>query len=154
MSSYQSQLSIPVPRGMIRGILLEPAALPEWQQWLRAVSAPYRGQVGVRYPVTVRGGLGGHLTYAMTGERRVELGWRVPGMAQSDTWTLIPDGSGTLVRHAIEASGPVARLFRGSLEDAADLRLQRLAERAMRRMDARYTNPVVTWWRPAALPLT
>lgn len=140
MPTYQSQLSIPVPRVIVRAILLEPSALPEWNAGLRAITAGWRAQVGVRYPVAVRGGLTGYLLYTATGERRIETTWRIPGLAESNSWTLIPDGSGTLVRHAFENTGPVAMMLRGTFENAADVRLERLAERAVARFGARRSS--------------
>jgi hypothetical protein len=137
MGSYQAQLSIPVPRTIVRAILLEPAALPEWNPAFRAITAGWRAQLGVRYPIAVRGGLTGYYQYFATGERRIEATWRIPGLAETHSWILIPDGNGTLVRHWFENTGPVVALLRGAFENVADLRLERLSARAIARLGAR-----------------
>jgi hypothetical protein len=137
MASYRAQLDIPVPHTIVRAILLEPAALPEWNPAFRAITAGWRAQVGIRYPIAVRGGLTGYFQYTATGERRIEGNWRVPGLAETHSWILIPDRNGTLVRHWLENSGPVAALLRGAFENVADLRLERLSERAIARLGAR-----------------
>jgi hypothetical protein len=153
VATYQSQLSIPVPRTIVRAILLEPAALPEWNPAFRAITAGWRAQVGVRYPVAVRGGLTGYFLYTATGERRIESTWRIPGLAETNSWTLIPDASGTLVRHTFESTGPVAALLRGTFENVADLRLERLSERAMTRFAGRRTAHAANLWRRGNRPI-
>jgi hypothetical protein len=148
MAAYEGQLSIPAPHAVVRAILLEPAALPEWIPGFRAITAGWRARVGVRYPVAVRGGLTGYLIYSATGERRIETTWRVPGLVESASWTLIPSGSGVLVRHSFEHSGPAAALLRrGSFENVADLRLTALAERALSRVASGSRHRANPWRR-------
>jgi hypothetical protein len=137
MVGHHAELGIPVPRMIVRAILLEPAALPEWNPAFRGITAGWRAQVGVRYPLAVRGGLTGYFQYTATGERRIEGNWRVPGLAETHSWILIPDGDGTLVRHWFENTGPLAALLRGAFENVADLRLERLSGRAIARLGAR-----------------
>lgn len=137
MAGHQAERGIPVPRTIVRAILLEPAALPEWNPAFRAITAGWRAQVGVRYPIAVRGGLTGYFQYTATGERRIEGNWRIPGLAETHGWLLISDGDGTLVRHWSEHTGPVASLLRGAFENVAELRLERLSGRAIARLGAR-----------------
>jgi polyketide cyclase/dehydrase/lipid transport protein len=144
MARYESRLRIPVPRTVVRAILLEPATLPEWNPAFRAITAGWRAQLGVRYPIAVRGGLTGYLEYTAAGTRYVNMRWRVPGLAETSTWQLIPYGTGTVVRHTFQHTGPLAALLRGVFHDVADLRLYRLAERAGTRLGTR--NAVAAAW--------
>lgn len=148
MASYQAELAIPVPPLIVRAILLEPAALPQWNPGFRSVGGLERARLGFRYPIAVRGGLTGFLEYAAIGDRRVEIGWHVAGLTETGSWALAQEGNQTRVRHRVERSGPLTVLMRTGTADLAGQRLRRLREHAVARLGSRYTNAAVTWWCP------
>jgi Polyketide cyclase / dehydrase and lipid transport len=148
VASYQAQLAIPVPPVIVRAILLEPAALPEWNPGFRSVGGPERARPDTRYPIAVRGGLTGFLEYAAIGDRRIEVGWHVAGLTEAGSWALTPEGNQTRVRYRVERTGPLTVLTRAGTGDLAGQRLRRLSLYAVARLGSRYANTAVTWWCP------
>ena len=78
----------------------------------------------------MRPGLSGEFWYAAITEDHIETRWEVPVMAEVGTWDLHQHGALTLVTHAFEHTGPLAKLLSGAFRGVADLRLARLADRA------------------------
>lgn len=121
-------INAPVPQ--IRNALLDPRALPEWNPAFHTVDGPARATTGVSYPITVRGGLTGSWQYATIEDQRIDTTWRIPGFHETGTWRFEPRGQDTLVIHEFHHQGPLARLLSNAYRGVAELRLDRLAQRA------------------------
>jgi hypothetical protein len=115
---------------MVRDILVQPLAMPQWNPAFRVVEGPAEGLVGVKYALKTVQGLSGSLWYTKVTSDRVEMSWTVPGFSEHGTWELHEAMYGTSVIHRFEHSGPLAALLRAAYRGVADLRLQRLATRA------------------------
>lgn len=138
MTIETAQRLIPAPLPRIREILLQPRHLPEWNPAFRTLSGPTTAKAGERYSLTVRGGLRGHVEYTEIGDRDVAMAWRVPGFQETGTWRLESRGAATLVTHQFAHEGPLARALSSAFVGVAELRLERLADRAAT------DDPVVT----------
>ncbi|MFI7504707.1 SRPBCC family protein [Streptomyces sp. NPDC049687] len=137
MNTVSSHILIPAPVATVRQILLEPTALAEWNPAFLSVRGPSAAIVGHRYPLTARGGLKGHWQYRAIGATLIEGHWEVPGLSETNTWRLLPYGTGTRVSHSFTNQGSLAALLRPAFAGVADLRLGRLAQRAEQRAPAR-----------------
>jgi carbon monoxide dehydrogenase subunit G len=120
---------IQAPAGEILAILLDPAALPEWNPAFSEVSAEGTARVGLPNPIRVRGLLRGELVYDAISEREVAITIRIPGMTEQGTWQLADSPGGTTVTHAFTQSGMLAQLLESATRDVASLRVSRLRER-------------------------
>jgi hypothetical protein len=129
VNEQQAERLIPATTQALRTVLLDPAALPDWNPALRSVAAGHHAETGVRHRVTALAGLSGHLEYLEIGERRITVHLKVQGMREDGWWLLTPQGSGTRVEHGFAHGGPLARLLSGPYRGVAQLRLQRLDER-------------------------
>jgi|SRR5664280_2093099 len=127
--SRQDTVHIQAPASEILAILLEPAALPEWNPAFSEVSAEGTAAVGLRSPIRVRGLLRGELVYDAISEREVAITIRIPGMTEQGTWQLEQSPGGTTVTHAFTKSGMLAQLLEPATRDVAGLRVSRLRER-------------------------
>lgn len=123
---------IEAPLDVVRGVLLEPLALPEWNEAFRTIAGPPAATIGVGYRISVRGGLSGSFAYTAIDARRVGMSWAVPGFRETGAWLLQPAGADTVVTHEFEHSGPLAALLRPAYSGVARLRLERLASRVAR----------------------
>ena len=114
-----------VPLLRVLQVLLEPQQLPAWNPAFLSLRGPREPDTGVRYPITVYGGLHGFFEYLDIGGRHVSTTWQVPGFRETGTWYLEPRRAATLVRHEYEHHGDQAGLLRA----LAGLGLHRLAGR-------------------------
>ncbi|MFJ9201013.1 SRPBCC family protein [Streptomyces flaveolus] len=133
MNTADAHILIPAPLRTVRQILLEPTALAEWNPAFLSVGGPEAATTGRRYPLTARGGLTGHWEYRSIGENHIEGCWEVPGLAETNSWRLLPHGDGTHVTHSFTNRGTLAALLRPAFAGVADLRLGRLSQRARQR---------------------
>jgi len=133
MSTTASHILIPAPVRTVRQILLEPTALAEWNPAFLSVGGPPDALVGRRHPLVARGGLRGHWEYRTIGEDLIVGAWEVPGLAETNSWSVLPHGEGTHVTHSFTHRGSLAALLRPAFAGVADLRLDRLAGRARQR---------------------
>ncbi|MFI6680164.1 SRPBCC family protein [Kribbella sp. NPDC050470] len=122
----QATMVIPATPNRIRAVLLDPRALPLWNEAFLSVDGPAQPAVGQRYALRVRPGLSGRLEYAVIEADRIELRWEVPGFRESGTWTI---GESGLVGHDFTQAGPLATLLRTAYRGIAAVRLDRLADR-------------------------
>jgi hypothetical protein len=130
MTAHNSDRLIRAPLERVRELLLRPLELPDWNPAFLGVGGPAQPVENVPYSLTVRGGLSGRLRYERIDADQVAMVWETAGFHESATWSLEPHGSATLVRHEFDHSGPLAYMLRPAFATVAELRLQRLAERA------------------------
>ena len=133
MNTAEAHILVPAPLRTVRQILLEPTALAEWNPAFLSVGGPEAAIVGRRHPLTARGGLTGHWEYRSIGEHHIEACWEVPGLTETNSWYLAPHDGGTRVTHSFTNRGALATLLRPAFTGVAELRLDRLSERARRR---------------------
>jgi uncharacterized protein YndB with AHSA1/START domain len=142
MTSQRATRLINAPLSQVRDALLDPRALPEWNPAFRTVAGPVGAATGVSYPITVRGGLTGAWQYATIEDQRIDTTWRVPGFHENGTWRFERHGPDTLVTHEFRHEGPLARLLSNAYRGVAELRLDRLAQRAAgRRRSPNHPEP-------------
>lgn len=127
--SRQDTVHIQAPASEILAILLDPAALPEWNPAFSEVCAEGTARVGLPNPIRVRGLLRGELVYDAISERDVAITIRIPGMTEQGTWQLADSPGGTTVTHAFTQSGMLAQLLESATRDVASLRVSRLRQR-------------------------
>jgi uncharacterized protein YndB with AHSA1/START domain len=120
------RLYAPLPR--VLRVLLEPQQLPKWNPAFLSLGGPREPRTGLRYPITVFGGLHGFFEYLDIGARHVSTTWRVPGFREVATWHLEPRRGATVVQHEFEHHGD-----HESLRALAGLGLYRLAGRVAKR---------------------
>jgi hypothetical protein len=108
-------------------VLLDPLALPLWNEAFLRIDGPAVPEVGTRYALRVRPGVSGWLEYTAIGPDRVEITWQVPGFHERGLW-MFTEG---LVTHSFEHTGPLAAVLRPAYRGIAAVRLGRLAERAL-----------------------
>ena len=127
--SRQDTVRIEAPAGDILQILLDVAALPDWNPAFSEVWAELPAKVGLPIPVRVRGLLTGELVYDRISDREVAMTIQVPGLTERCTWQLDVTPGGTTVTHAFTQSGWLAELLEPSTREAASLRVTRLRKR-------------------------
>ena len=108
-------------------VLLDPLALPLWNEAFLHIDGPPVPSVGTRYTLRVRPGLSGWLEYTAITSDRVEITWQVPGFHELGIWS-IEDGR---VTHSFEHTGPLAAVLRSAYRGIAAVRLERLRERVL-----------------------
>ena len=123
----QASSTIQASSAKIRHTLLSPVALPEWNEAFLAIEGPAEPSTGERYSLRVRPGLSGWLEYTAINPDRIELTWQVPGFHEIGSWTIVPSGPSTVVRHSFEHAGPLAAILRHAYRGVAAVRVQRLA---------------------------
>jgi hypothetical protein len=121
----QASLNLPATPALIRGVLLDAQALPEWNEAILSLDGPAEPVVRQRYRIRVRPGLNGWLKYTDISANRVEITWQVPGFHEIGVWTI----NDSVVTHSFEHTGPLAALLRSAYRGIAAVRLQRLAQR-------------------------
>lgn len=121
----QATLNIPAA-DTVRAVLLDPLALPLWNEAFLAIDGPRVPAVSQRYILRVRPRMNGALEYAAIEADRIEITWQVPGFREVGTWTMTANGD---VTHAFEHAGPLAAVLRRSYRGIAAVRLDRLANR-------------------------
>ncbi|MDQ0776254.1 hypothetical protein QF026_004720 [Streptomyces aurantiacus] len=136
MNTAASHILISTPVRIVRQILLEPTELAEWNPAFLSVKGPTQALIGRQYPLVARGALRGHWEYLSIGESLIEGRWKVPGLTETNSWSLLPRDEGTHVAHSFTHQGALAAVLRPAFAGVADLRLDRLAERARRRAQA------------------
>ncbi|GAA3824670.1 hypothetical protein GCM10022403_067610 [Streptomyces coacervatus] len=134
MNTRSSHILIQAPPAVIRQILLEPTQLADWNPAFLGIKGPVQAIVGEHYPIVTRGGLSGHWEYRRITDEVMEGRWAVPGLTEDNVWQLEPYGSGTHVTHSFQQRGPLAAVLRSATANVADLRLDRLSQRATARV--------------------
>jgi hypothetical protein len=71
----QASLAI---NGSPADVLLDPLALPLWNEAFLSFDGPATPAVGVRYTLRARPGLSGWLEYTAITPSRIEMSWQVP----------------------------------------------------------------------------
>jgi hypothetical protein len=74
-------------------------------------------------------------------DQRIDTTWRVPGFHENGTWRFERHGPDTLVTHEFRHEGPLARLLSNAYRGVAELRLDRLAQRAAGRPSTLTESP-------------
>lgn len=120
----QATLALP---GSPVDVLLDPLALPLWNEAFLHIDGPPVPSVGTRYTLRVRPGLSGWLEYTAITSARVEIIWQIPGFHERGVW-LIEDGR---VTHSFEHTGPLAAVLRSAYRGIAAVRLERLRQRVL-----------------------
>ncbi|RZS64361.1 hypothetical protein EV187_2746 [Agromyces ramosus] len=120
--------TIAAPAEPIRGILLRPLALPEWNPAFLAIGGSADAAIGHIHSLTVTGGLRGEFRYTAIEPTHVDMEWNVPGMLEHCSWVLEPERRGTRVSHEVQRTGPLAIVFRSQTEALPRLRLDRLSD--------------------------
>ncbi|MGH8826159.1 MAG: SRPBCC family protein [Jiangellaceae bacterium] len=128
MSGEHAEVVIPATPDEVRGVLLDPLALPAWNPAFYTVSGPTQAAIGVQYRIRVRPGLTGVAEYTTITPNRIGLAWNVPGFREVGSWTFEPRGAGTFARHEFQQSGPLATALRPAHRGVAGLRMERLAQ--------------------------
>lgn len=132
--SRRDTVHIEAPASDILRILLDAAALPDWNPAFSAVSAERPATVGQPIPVWVRGLLCGELVYDRISDCEVAMTTEVPGLTEQCTWQLDQTPGGTMVTHAFTQSGWLAELLEPSSRDTAGRRVARLRRRVAQAM--------------------
>jgi len=112
-------------------VLLDPLALPLWNEAFLSIDGPATPAVGVRYTLRVRPGLSGWLEYTAITPGRIEVSWQVPGFRERGEWLLEDGPEGSMVTHSFEHGGPLAAVLRSAYRGIAAVRLERLRDRAL-----------------------
>jgi hypothetical protein len=128
-TTQHSEITITASAEAIRRVLLTPSEFADWNPAFTSITGPDTAEVGTPYPIRVRPGFNGTLTYSGITPDRIDIDWQIPGLHEKGTWTLTSDGAATVVRHGFSQSGPLAVALRNAFRGVADLRLQRLADR-------------------------
>jgi hypothetical protein len=129
----KASLTIPAAADTVRAVLLDPLALPLWNEAFLAIDGPRVPTAGQPYVLRVRPGMNGSLEYTAIEPDRVEMSWRVTGFHEVGNWTIAANGD---VTHTFEHTGPLAAVLRRSYRGIAAVRLDRLANRVRQ-----VTNP-------------
>jgi uncharacterized protein YndB with AHSA1/START domain len=124
---------IAAPAELVRGILLRPLALPEWNPAFLAIAGSADAAIGHVHSLTVAGGLRGEFRYTAIEPDRVDMMWNVPGMLERCSWVLEPERRGTRVSHEVRRTGPLAIVLRSQTQTLPRLRLNRLSDVATSR---------------------
>lgn len=123
------RIRLDAPIEVVRAVLLDPLALPEWNEAFRSVAGPAVASVDTPYRISVRGGISGRFTYRTIAPDRLVTEWQVPGFHEVGTWRFERDGEQTVVGHEFTHAGPLAALLRSAYAGIAAVRLERLRER-------------------------
>ncbi|HLU33334.1 MAG TPA: SRPBCC family protein [Natronosporangium sp.] len=132
MNEQTGNRTVAASPARVRQILLDAAAVPEWNPAIRSLAGPDRARLGEHYPVVVRGGLRGEITWTRIEAWRVEMRIAVPGFTEDGWWRLTPQDGGTLVAHGFSHRGPLAVVLTRAFRGVVELRLARLAGRVGR----------------------
>ena len=133
-------------RAPVRGILLRPLALPEWNPAFLAIGGS--AHAGDRPPSFAHGhhGLRGEFRYLAIEPDRVDMEWNVPGMLEQCSWLLEPEHGGTRVSHEVHADR--SRSYSAARRETAprltarpSLRMWRRGAYDSRRDDGHQWNP-------------
>ncbi|GAB3955146.1 hypothetical protein GCM10027614_63540 [Micromonospora vulcania] len=82
------------------------------------------------FRILVHPGLRGTWRYTRTDTERIDTLWSVPGFTETGIWHVEPRGDGSLVTHEFTHRGPLAAVLASAYRGVAELRLDRLAQRA------------------------
>ncbi|WP_200207716.1 SRPBCC family protein [Micromonospora coerulea] len=131
MSTQQATRIIDETSARVREILLDAARLPDWNSAFLSIEDPGGTAADREFAIVVRPGLRGTWRYTVIEDERIDTAWKVPGFAETGTWQLRPHSTGrTLVTHGFEHRGPLARVLANAYRGVAEVRLDRLAQRA------------------------
>jgi len=120
----QATLTIP---GSPIDVLLDPLALPLWNEAFLHIDGPRVPVVGTRYSLRVRPGFNGWLEYTAITSAHVEITWQIPGFHERGSWSI----DGDRVTHSFEHTGPLAAVLRSAYRGIAAVRLERLRSRVI-----------------------
>lgn len=128
---YSATRPIPARAERIRGILLDPAAMPDWNPALLALTGGGPAVVGHRYPIVLRGGFHGRMVYRSITDSRVDIDFDLGVGRENGWWELTdqPEAGITVVRHAFVHPGLAGRIMAGAFRGVAELRVGRLDDR-------------------------
>ncbi|WFE28847.1 hypothetical protein O7623_06565 [Solwaraspora sp. WMMD791] len=116
----------------VRGVLLEPLALADWNPAILSITGPTQAQIATRYPIVAKGGLRGTFHYSAIDDLRILTTIKVTGLEEQGWWNLEPRGDTTLVEHGFSHRGALALLLSSAFQGVAELRLDRLSTRSRR----------------------
>ncbi len=131
MNEQSATIHIAASPEQVREILLQPLAYPDWNPAFLTMGGPAEAAVGQDYPMRARGGLRGTFEYTQIDDDLIGTSWQVPGLREIGTWRLSADGIGTTVVHEFSQEGALARVMSRAFRGVAELRVGRLAERAV-----------------------
>lgn len=114
----------------IAQIVCDAARLPEWNPALVEVEASGQAREHRRYRMRAIRGLRGYLVYTLISPECVEMTMQVQGLREEGYWLLEPSGDGTRVEHGFSHTGLLGHLLGPAFQGVAELRVDRLAERA------------------------
>lgn len=123
----EAVLTVDASPERVRGLLLDPLALPGWNPAFHSIDGPPEAAVGHEYRITVRPGLPGHFGYQDIRPDLIVTAWQVPGFSEEGNWLLRRHGAQTIVRHDFTHTGPLAALLSRAYRGVAGLRLERLS---------------------------
>ncbi len=130
MRTHRCSREVAASPERIARIVCDAARLPEWNPALVEVEASGRALERRRYRMRAIRGLRGHLVYTLISPERIEMTMQVQGLREEGSWLLEPLGDRTRVEHGFSHTGLLGRLLSPAFQDVAELRLDRLAERA------------------------
>lgn len=130
MKEHRSSRTVAAPADRVAALIRDAGRLPEWNPALIEVEAEGPAEEGTRYRVRAVRGLRGDLVYTSITPGRIEMTMRVQGLREESYWSLEPSGDRTRVEHGFSHSGLLGRLLAPAFEGVADLRLDRLVDRA------------------------
>ncbi|HEX8095208.1 SRPBCC family protein [Jatrophihabitans sp.] len=116
---------IQAPAAAVLDVLLDAERLPDWNPAFLTVAPASPGTPG-SHPIRVRGGLAGTYRYTEAGPLRVEATWEVPGLSETNYWSLRAEGGETVVEHGFRHRGMLAAVLRGAFATVARQRVDRL----------------------------
>ena len=131
MSQLQAVRRIRATPRAIAEIILNVAALPEWNPALRrADTMETSARMGHPYAVASRIPGPATLTYTSVDEDRIVWELRIAGSLETGDWTLEPGKAGTLVSHTMIHRGAALNLLSRAMAPVPTWRLDRLQARA------------------------
>ena len=132
--AQRARARLDAPLEAVTAVLLDPLALPEWNEAFRSIAGPAVASVDTPYRISVRGGLTGRFSYTTIAPDHLVTEWRVPGFHEVGTWRFERDGKQTVVVHEFTHAGPLAAMLRSAYAGIAAVRLERLCERVTPRI--------------------
>ncbi|WP_100448860.1 SRPBCC family protein [Glycomyces xiaoerkulensis] len=130
MKEHRSSRTVSAPPERIAELVCDPARLPDWNPALAEVDAEGAAEERRRYRIRAVRGLRGYLVYTLISPECIEMTLQVQGLREESYWLLEPSGDRTHVEHGFSHTGLLGRLLGPAFQGVAELRLDRLADRA------------------------